>query len=93
MEEKPYKAPRKSLRDHTGNDASFFFFATIAAFFGVPGAFAGLGCLFMLVMGTIGADIGSDVTPFQASLMMAIGAVPSLGIGAIAWAIARGFRQ
>jgi hypothetical protein len=93
MDQKPYKAPRKSLRDHAGSDGDFFFFAAIAVFFGVPGAFAGLVSLFMLVMAAIGVDIGHDVTPFGASMMSAIGAAPCLAIGAIAWAIARRFRE
>ena len=93
MDQKPYKAPRKSLRDHGGSDGAFFFFAAIAVFFGVPGAFAGLVSLFMLVMGVIGVDVGRDVTPFGASMMFAIAAAPSLVIGAIAWAIARRFRE
>lgn len=91
MEEEPHKAPRKLVPDHTGNDVTFFFFAAIAVFFGVPGVLSTFACPCLLVLGMIGADIGSDITPFGLSLLLAMGAVPNLLIGAVAWLIARRF--
>lgn len=93
MDENPYKALRKWPRRHAGNDPAFYFFAAIAVFFGVDGAFTGLVCLWALVMGIAGADIGRDVTPFGLAVMTIIPTVPCLGIATIAWRIARGFRD
>jgi hypothetical protein len=44
-------------------------------------------------MGLIGADMSTDITSYDLSLLTAIHAAIGLGIGAIAWAIARRFRE
>ncbi|HWB13444.1 MAG TPA: hypothetical protein VG826_29740 [Pirellulales bacterium] len=93
MEENPYKAPGKSFRHRTGNDAAFILFAVIAVIFGADGVFCAAISLVALVMGLIGAEMSTDITSYGLSLLAAIGAAIGLGIGAVAWAIARRFRE
>ncbi len=68
-------------------------FAGIAAIFGADGAFCATVSLCAFVIGMVGADIGPDITPYGLSLLTAIGAAIGLAIGAVAWVIARRFRE
>jgi hypothetical protein len=94
MEENPYKAPEQApRRTPAGNRGAFAICATIAVIFGADGALCAAVSLAGLVMGLIGADMSTDITSYDLSLLTAIHAAIGLGIGAIAWAIARRFRE